>query len=307
MLLHPHLRKSIIDVHAKEGESWLANLDATLHQIEQNHGITIGDPLPDLTYNLVCYATTEEGYPAILKLGPTSKEGQTEIAALKDFAGLGAVRLLQALPEGAILLERLVPGTTLESEWTPENDDYHSEAMGSCANRLLFPGTQPSSVQFPTAEQWASGLGKVRKHFDEGTGPIPENYLDKATKLFRELLTKPEHEPRLTHGDLHHGNVLSSSRGWIVIDPKGLIAEPAYEAGAALRNPRQLPEYEGDLRKLMDRRIDILADRLKSDPQRVRAYGFAQAVLSAWWSIEDHCQVDPSWLRLVEALATQLH
>jgi streptomycin 6-kinase len=38
--------------------------------------------------------------------------------------------------------------------------------------------------------------------------------------------------------DLHHYNVLSDSgRGWLAIDPKGLVGEVEYEVGAAIRNP----------------------------------------------------------------------
>jgi streptomycin 6-kinase len=46
---------------------------------------------------------------------------------------------------------------------------------------------------------------------------------------------------RLLHGDLHHGNVLhDSERGWVAIDPKGVLGEPEYEIGVALRNPIEI-------------------------------------------------------------------
>jgi streptomycin 6-kinase len=34
-------------------------------------------------------------------------------------------------------------------------------------------------------------------------------------------------------------------------------------------------------------RIDIFAEQLKMDPQRIARWAFVQAVLGAWWTIED--------------------
>ncbi len=39
------------------------------------------------------------------------------------------------------------------------------------------------------------------------------------------------------HGDFHHFNILSSERGWLVIDPKGVIGPAGYEVGPLLINP----------------------------------------------------------------------
>jgi len=39
------------------------------------------------------------------------------------------------------------------------------------------------------------------------------------------------------HGDFHHYNVLSSDRGWLAIDPKGMLGPAAYEVGPLLMNP----------------------------------------------------------------------
>jgi hypothetical protein len=61
--------------------------------------------------------------------------------------------------------------------------------------------------------------------------------LGKAARLARDLLAEPV-PPGALHGDLHHENVLSSPRGWLATDPKGIWGDPAYEAANAFRNPR---------------------------------------------------------------------
>jgi streptomycin 6-kinase len=40
------------------------------------------------------------------------------------------------------------------------------------------------------------------------------------------------------HGDIHHGNILDAGqRGWLAIDPKGLIAERGFDFANMFCNP----------------------------------------------------------------------
>jgi len=108
--------------------------------------------------------------------------------------------------------------------------------------------------------------------------------------LFADLLDSMA-APVLLHGDLHHENILRAQRQpWLAIDPKGLAGEPAYEVGAHLRNlPAHLlaqPQPE----RFIARRADILAEELGLDRDRLLGWGLAQAVLSAWWCIEDNME-----------------
>ena len=114
--------------------------------------------------------------------------------------------------------------------------------------------------------------------------------------------------PRLLHVDLQHYNVLfDSSRGWVAIDPKGVVGELEYEIGAALRNPIERPELFLS-RPTIERRLKQFTSKLNLDFERMLAWSFAQAVLSAIWEIEDGFAVDatnPS-LRLAKAIQSML-
>lgn len=72
------------------------------------------------------------------------------------------------------------------------------------------------------------------------------------------------------------------------IFPKGVLGEPAYETGALIRNlwtdRYSISEPSG----LLKRRIYQLAEELNIDRMRIRNWSVAQAVLSAWWGIEDN-------------------
>jgi len=91
----------------------------------------------------------------------------------------------------------------------------------------------------------------------------------------------------LLHGDLQHYNVLSDkSRGWVAIDPKGVVGELEYEVGAMLRNPTELPDFF-TAEKTIRRRLKVLSDCLDLTYERTISWAFAQAVLSAICDVED--------------------
>jgi streptomycin 6-kinase len=109
-------------------------------------------------------------------------------------------------------------------------------------------------------------------------------------------------EPVLLHGDLHHWNILAAGRQpWLALDPKGIVGEPAYEVGALLRNPDLMPL------QVQERRVDQLTAELGFDRYRILGWGIAQAVLSAWWSYEDHGHGWESAVACAEILAALLH
>ena len=111
--------------------------------------------------------------------------------------------------------------------------------------------------------------------------------VEEAEGLFAELLAS-QAAPVLLHGDLHHDNILSATRApWLAIDPKGVIGEPAYEVGALLRNWQPTLFAMADPARATARRVDQLAEALGIDRACIRGWGLAQAVLSAWWTIED--------------------
>jgi streptomycin 6-kinase len=141
--------------------------------------------------------------------------------------------------------------------------------------------------KFIHLSDWFDGLKKLRAMFNGGTGPLNEKLVARAEASAKDFFTE-NHKPVLMHGDFHHFNILSSERGWLVIDPKGVIGPAGYEVGPFLINPW------GDLltginqRRMTKRRIDILHEQLGFERERIREWGVAHAVLSAWWHIEDN-------------------
>ncbi|NJN15333.1 MAG: phosphotransferase [Oscillochloris sp.] len=267
---------------APSGAGWLATLPERIATYAERWEVRIGAPFADLSYNLALQATCADGTAAVLKLGVPCAELRTEIAALTLYGGNGAVKLLAADGQGgALLLERLLPGTPLRDL----GDDDAATVIAADVMQRLRPAPPPLH-SFPSVTDWFNGLTRLRAEFDGGYGPFPAQMVARAEALYSEL-TASAADPIVLHGDLHHTNILRSERdGWLAIDPKGVIGEPAYEVGALLRNPLSLPEWP-DLRRRLDRRADILCERLGLERRRVLGWAAAQMVLSAWWSYED--------------------
>jgi len=132
----------------------------------------------------------------------------------------------------------------------------------------------------------ASTVQDWGKSFATAGPQIAGDLVERAHQIYTKLCGS-QSKTRLLHGDLHHDNVLlDSKRGWLAIDPKGVIGELEYELGAALRNPYDRPDIFGQ-RPVIEWRLKQFAAKLPINEMRALRWGFAQAVLSAIWGIED--------------------
>ena len=279
--------RCMVELYDAEGVAWLERLPALIAACERRWSLVTGPPFP-LSYNYVAPAVQADGTNVVLKVGFPGRELMTEIEALRLYDGHGIVRLLDVDREqGSLLLERLMPGTPLAEV----ADDVEATSIAAGVMRKLWQGpggTPPARHDFPSVADWAAGLGRLRDEFGGGTGPFPVALVEEAETLFAELIGSMG-APVLLHGDLHHENILAAEREpWLALDPKGVVGEAEYEVGALLRNrqPEQLAAPETG--RILARRVAQLAEELGFDRTRLHGWGLAQAVLSAWWSYEDH-------------------
>lgn len=274
-----------LDMHGERGRGWLAALPALIAECERRWSVTIQLPFPDLSYHYVAPALGRAtGEEFVVKVGVPTPDLLGEMETLRYYAGRGMVRLAECDPsQGTLLLERLRPGTSLLEV---ADDDRAATIAVELMKRYLLP--PPLGHSFPTVAQWAGGLSKLRPYFGGTTGPFPERLVVLAEILFRELLA-PSTPPLLLHGDLHHGNILAAAREpWLAIDPQGVVGDPAFEIGAFLLSPLpQLLAWHAP-EVVMARRLAIFSEALGIARDQLAAWGVARAVLSAWWSVEDH-------------------
>ena len=216
---------------------------------------------------------------------------------LSAFAANGVPRVFEHTG-GAMLLERLQPGNSLADLSLAGGDEEATEILAGVIGKMS-PLATPDGC--PKVEDWGKGFERYLATVD---GRIPRPLVESAHRFFSDLCVSQQ-KTRLLHGDLHHYNVLfDSQRGWLAIDPKGVIGEVEYEIGAILRNPFERPDLFLS-RSTIERRIEQLTAGLNLNRERVVGWAFAQAVLSAIWQIEDGFEIDKSntSLKLANAIS----
>jgi streptomycin 6-kinase len=244
--------------------------------------------------SLITYGRRDR-QPVVLKIVKAPGDEWHSGAVVGAFGGRGVVRVLEYV-DGALLLERLDPGTSLVELTLSGRDE---EAMAILADVIGAMSTSRSVTACPTVEDWGQGFAR---YVATGDDQVALDLVAQADRLFSELC-RSQHNPRLLHGDLQHSNVLfDRQRGWVAIDPKGVIGEIEYEVGAALRNPIERPDLFVDP-AIVERRLGVLASTLNMDRDRAAAWSFAQAVLSAIWEVEDGNRVKPTNSSLLLAAA----
>ena len=134
------------------------------------------------------------------------------------------------------------------------------------------------------------------------TRPFPPHLVEAAETLFKDLIAS-QGPPHLIHADLHHENILQSERGWLAIDPHGLIAEREFETYSWLNNPNGLSKNP-DLKAITKRRLHQISDLTGFDRERIRGWAIACAVLSSWWSFDGHGKANQADLAVAEVLLT---
>ncbi|PPE03400.1 aminoglycoside phosphotransferase family protein [Holospora curviuscula] len=280
---------NIISIYGEKGKAWLDALPELVAAIASRLDLRDLKEVTNLTYNYVLSGFQGDN-PIILKASLDSEGLAREAFALKCFAGYGAVKVLVE-DNGMLLLERAIPGVSLKSYFP--NQEHESIEIACGVMKKLHQENIPKDHPFPHIKDpgYAGGFAEASwlAALDKDC-LIPDGYLQKARKLRGELLQTSKPDVFL-HGDLHHDNILQNGDDWMVIDPKGVIGEPAYEVAAFIRNP--IPEllHHADATTIIHNRITQFSELLGIPAKRILDWCFVQAVLAWAWALEDGCDI----------------
>jgi len=298
MKLPPEFISNIQNTFREDGNAFLKALPELIAEASARWGLTDVQPSPELSYNFVAFANRGND-KVVLKMGVPNSEMKSEMTALRLFNSEGACRLLDCDEEKYwMLLERLNPGLMLS---TLEDDEEATHIAAEVMKKVwrtpplesgsLLPYIPQQAVglqsQFIQLSDWFDGLKRLREMFKGGTGPLNEKLVERVERSVKDFFAE-NHMPVLMHGDFHHFNILSSERGWLVIDPKGVIGPAGYEVGPFMMNPWGGFSDGVNYRLKVLKRIDILHEHLGWERERILEWSLAHAVLSAWWGIEDN-------------------
>src|SRR3990167_4845088 len=169
------VQNNVIFLYGDTGRNWLQNLPQFISTYENQWKFKAGECFSDAQFNVVLNAFKNDKTEVVFKCCVPNKEFQTEVKALAHYNGDGAVKLLKNDTEnGAILLEKIKPGATLEKNNSIE--DATQQAILVC--KKLHKPIQETS-QFPTLQNWFDGLNRA------SADAIDKQFIEKAKQLSR--------------------------------------------------------------------------------------------------------------------------
>ncbi|MGW2842444.1 aminoglycoside phosphotransferase family protein [Streptomyces sp. NPDC001493] len=216
--------------------------------------------------------------PAVIKVSFPHPGNVHEPDGLSVWGGRGAVLLHERDDERfAMLLERVAASTLAESE----DGDTVAAVTGSLSRRLAVPAPPGLPRLRERADLWEEEL---RAHAVRMPHAVPDRVVDHARSTVREFgRAQPD---TVVHGDLHGRNVLRADREpWLAVDPKGCAGDPAYDAGTFLKSRALSLIGSDNLRRAVDRTLDIYAEAAEIDRERVRRWAQWHAVTATYWGI----------------------
>lgn len=253
-----------------ERSAWLAQLPDVVRELEQRWALLLEAPFEgENSCAWVAPGMRGGREPVVLKVQMPHAECRDEAAGLAVWGGEGAVRLLDRdSGEGALLLERCVPGTHLRAQPEEEQD----RVIAGLLRRLWV--TPDDGSRFRPLSRMVNEWSCESEAFE---GAWPDiGLMQEGLAMYRALLSEPADEVLLAT-DLHAGNVLRAEREpWLMIDPKPYLGDPAYDATQHLLNcTERLATDPGAT-------INGFADLLELDVERIRRWVFARLATAAW-------------------------
>lgn len=240
-------------------------------------GVFIADTRSSHVYRV----KRQDAEPAILKI--LKPEGMNELpgmAFLEWRGGKGAVSLIDRFGNACLLEDA---GTqVLRSYQTAFGDEAATDIILSVLAELhsSSPLTPPTEL-VPLPRHFQSLFQAVSR----GARSDHADLLRWGAALAEDLFTE-QTDIRPLHGDLHHDNIVTGGpRGWLAIDPQGLIGDPAYDVANVFGNP-----LYGIRDILNPDRIARLARSFSAalgcSEAKILRYAAAHAAVSICWSME---------------------
>lgn len=233
----------------------------------------------------------------ILKIFKPSSDEAILPNSLELFDKKYMVELIQYSNKAA-LIEQAIPGTSL----------LEIELSSPIESAKIFTKICSSIYKKRVNKQSYRQIIDLKKDFDlfirKENKPVPDQIILKAREIFI-VLAHTQNNVKFLHGDLHHYNILKDKkRGWVVIDPKGIIGEIEYEVGPFLRNPIDHPQSFLNKNIFVDR-LGYICSYLQLDQKRVLQWLFVQSILAISYKIQNR-QTLLNWTELAKRLHSMI-
>ena len=229
-----------------------------------------------------------DGSPAVVKDLKPFDDVADELRGAHYLAwqgGKGSVKLLGF--DGRQMLLEYAGGTMLENLIASQGDRKATEIAAGVMEELLSPSGQPYPADFqPLRERYASLFAKAEADRKAGSSSL---YVE-AAGIAERLLSNP-FEVKPLHGDLHHENILLGERGWLAIDPKGVLGDPGFDAANMFYNPLHRHDLTLDPERIAHM-AELFGRVLGQSPAAILDHAIAWGGLSSCWHAEDNNETE---------------
>lgn len=225
--------------------------------------------IADTFSSLVWKVSLPDGTPAIVKGLKPIEDIADELRGADYLVwrnGRGAVRLL-GRENNLMLLE--YAGERMLSHIVAEHGDYQATEIAAELMAKLYAASEeplPSAL-LPIRDRFAALFQRAR---DDQNAGCQTDYVHAA--IIADQMMSNASELRGLHGDLHHENIMFSSRGWLVIDPVGLVGEVGFGAANMFYDPADRDDLCLDPRRIAQM-ADAFSRALDVDPRRLLEMG----------------------------------
>jgi streptomycin 6-kinase len=227
--------------------------------------------------NSLLQPVVSEGRQAIIKV-PLNNEECRGFRLLECWDGKAAVKVFRYDPD-ALLMERAMGERSLKQMVLSGKEDEANRVICEVVEQL-HANDCPFLSDLVPLRVWFRSLyaaaGREGGFFARGLAVAQELFVASG-------------DPVALHGDIHYENILDGgTRGWLVIDPKGLAGERGFDYANIFCNPDLT--VAGSPERL-SKQARLVAGFAGIEVQRLLGWIIAWAALSASWMLEDG--VDP--------------
>ena len=258
-------------------------LDAIVESFPPEWKVSSPELIAETVTSRIAKVRLDNGEAAVIKhltpLGMREELGGTHYLERQE--GNGCIRLLAQ--SGNNLLLEYAGARTLLDHLNEHGDDAATQIFVDVFLKLsqtkLANRPVPTDL-IPLRTMFASLFKKAE--IDRNRG-VHSQFIETAE--LADGLLNDQRDFRPLHGDLHHENVLHGQRGWLVIDPKGLIGDPMYDAANMFYNPLDRDDLRASEYRIASM-AQTFAQAFNRDIRTILGFGMAHACLSASWHDE---------------------
>jgi streptomycin 6-kinase len=187
----------------------------------------IPDGNPIITQTSKLFPVLYKQMPAMFKIALVSEE-QSGGQLMLWWEGRGAAPIL-AHTDNVLLMERATGEQSLSKMAKQNQDNEASRIICAVVAKLHCVNNKPLPLTLVPLSNWFSALDAASVRYG--------GVLKHAATTAHELLKTPQDRVVL-HGDIHHENILDfGKKGWLAIDPKGLLGERGFDYANIFCNP----------------------------------------------------------------------